>query len=47
MAMLARIAVARSPSRRTTMSPDDMSVATARKGIGSLSKSGCIRAPAT
>ncbi len=36
--MLARIASARSPSERTTISPVTMSVATARNGIGRSSK---------
>ena len=47
IAMLARMAVARSPLFRTTMSPVTMSVATARYGIGSWSKSGTMRARAT
>ena len=47
IAMLARMAVARSPLFRTTMSPVTMSVATARYGIGSRSKSGSMRARAT
>ena len=38
-AMLARIARARSPLESTTISPRCMSVATARNGIGSWSKS--------
>ena len=42
--MLARIAVARSPLSITTILPDTMSVATARKGIGSWSKSDAGRA---
>ena len=45
--MLARIAVARSPSSSTTMLLETMSVATARYGIGSLSKSVSSRARAT
>ena len=47
MAMLARIAVARSPLSSTTISPVTMSVATARNGIGRWSKLDCIRARAT
>ena len=47
IAMLARMAVARSPSFSTTILPLTMSVATARYGIGSLSKSACVRAAAT
>ena len=47
IAMLARIAVARSPLFRTTISPVTMSVAMARYGIGSWSKSGSMRARAT
>ena len=47
MAMLARMAVARSPFSSTTILPVTMSVATARKGIGSWSKSVCARARAT
>ena len=47
IAMLARIAVARSPSFNTTMSPVTMSVATARNGIGSWSNTLTIRAWAT
>ena len=47
IAMLARIAVAMSPWSSTTMSPVIMSVATARKGIGSLLKSVTVRARAT
>ena len=39
MAMLARIAVARSPWSITTILPVTMSVATARNGIGNWSKS--------
>ena len=38
-AMLARIALARLPERSTTWRPVSMSVAMARKGIGSRSKS--------
>ena len=45
--MLARIASARSPSRRTTISPFCMSVAMARNGIGSRSKSLMPRLRAT
>jgi hypothetical protein len=47
IAMLARIAIAMSPWSRTTMSPVIMSVATARKGMGSLSKSVTVRDFAT
>ena len=43
IAMLARIAVARSPLSSTTISPVTMSVATARNGIGSPSKSAAAR----
>ena len=46
-AMLARIATARSPRSNTLMSPLSRSVATARNGIGSRSKFGVCRAPAT
>ena len=42
--MLARMAVARSPLPSTTIWPETMSVATARYGIGSLSKSDWLRA---
>ncbi len=45
--MLARMAVARSPWSSTTMLPVTMSVATARKGIGSSSNTFTIRACAT
>ena len=45
--MLARMAIAMSPWSSTTMSPVIMSVATARKGMGSLSKSDTVRARAT
>ena len=47
IAMLARMAVARSPSFSTTILPVTMSVATARYGIGSLSNWSCRRAVAT
>jgi len=47
IAMLARIAVARSPSLSTTIWPVTMSVATARYGIGNLSNWSCMRAVAT
>ena len=41
IAMLALIATESSPLSSTTIFPDSMSVATARNGIGSLSKS-CV-----
>ncbi len=47
IAMLARMAVARSPLLSTTIWPETMSVATALNGIGSWSKSGTMRARAT
>lgn len=43
IAMLARMARARSPSLSTTISPLAMSVATMRNGIGSRSKSRTVR----
>ncbi len=43
IAMLARSARARSPPSRTTISPVEMSVATARNGTGSSSKSRTVR----
>ncbi len=43
IAMLARMARPRSPRASTTISPLTMSVATARNGIGSWSKSRTVR----
>ncbi len=47
IAMLARMAIDRSPLSMTTTSPDTMSVATARKGIGRSLKSRWKRASLT